>query len=70
MTAALDVRRLLREMERSGWTVQRTRSDHYKLIHPSGEFVFMASTPSCHRWEKNVRARIRRIETKANEEQT
>jgi hypothetical protein len=67
MTSTSDVRRLIRELCRQGWAVQHTGSGHHKLIDPSGEFMFLPRSPSCHRWEKNARAWVRRVEEKAQQ---
>lgn len=46
--------------EQFGCTVERTRSQHIRLRHPSGWFVITSFTPSCHRVFKNVRSSLRR----------
>jgi predicted RNA binding protein YcfA (HicA-like mRNA interferase family) len=70
MTATSDVRRLIRELRRQGWAVQNTGSGHHKLTHPSGEFMFLPHSPSCHRWEKNARAWVRKVEARAQRKET
>jgi hypothetical protein len=62
MSHTSDVRRLIRELRRQGWVVQQTGSGHHKATHPSGGFMFLPCSPSCHRWEKNARAWIRQVE--------
>ena len=44
-----DLRALLDDARRRGWSVDRTRSDHWRLRHPSGAIVYSGSTPSCPR---------------------
>jgi len=43
-----------------GCTVERTRGDHLRIVHPSGWFVFASSTPGDHRALRNAAAEIRR----------
>ena len=57
-----DLRALLDDARRRGWSVDRTRSDHWRLRHPSGAIVDSGSTPSCPRAVRNAAAAIRRVE--------
>lgn len=51
----------LRQLERSGYTLVRTGSDHLRITHPtlSGP-VFCAMTPSSRRTLNNLRALLAR----------
>jgi predicted RNA binding protein YcfA (HicA-like mRNA interferase family) len=55
-----DLREVLVEAERSGWTVDHTRRGHLRLTHPNGALVYCSSTPSDYRGVKNLRALLRR----------
>lgn len=54
-----EVCKLVAKLRRAGVTVERTRNGHWKVITPHGP-VFMASTPSDHRAERNTKAMLRR----------
>lgn len=60
-----DLRRLLAAARRRGWSVEKTRSSHWRLRHPSGAQVTAGSTPSCPRALMNLRADLRRAERRA-----
>lgn len=58
---ALEWRRKLDELAREyGATVERTKNNHYRIIHPSGWRVVVASTPGDWRSFQNARRDIRR----------
>jgi class 3 adenylate cyclase len=48
-----------------GCTMERTRGDHLRIVHPSGWFVFAASTPGDHRALHHVTAELRRRRRRA-----
>ena len=55
-----DLRQLFRMARARGWVIERTRSDHWKLLHPpTGAIVFTGSTPSCPRAVRNAEAPTR-----------
>lgn len=56
MASTKDLKALVRTAERAGWTVSRTRNDHYRWIHPQGgKPYFSSSTPSDSRAIRNIR---------------
>lgn len=65
MSKSSDVKKiddLLREIDAlAGWRTGRTRNNHYILYPPDGQsLIHFPSTPSDHRWMKNLRAEIRK----------
>jgi hypothetical protein len=57
-----DLARLLEPARGRGWSVQRTRSSHWKLRYPSGEILFTGSTPGGPASLRNFAADLRRVE--------
>lgn len=61
-----DVRKLLKELKRSGFEIEDVHRSsgvsHHKVRHPDhpGKMVTMSATPSDHRAIKNMRADLRR----------
>lgn len=56
-----DLRKLVREMEKQGWTVEHMNSDHLRWYPPDGrDPVFSGSTPSDWRALRNIKAKLRR----------
>lgn len=57
-----DWRRIVKEAERQGWTIERGRKGQLKLIppDPAKQIVFVHGTPSDHRAIKNAIAEMRR----------
>lgn len=51
---------VVREVESEGWTLEMTGGNHVKWLHPSGAFVYGASTPSDRRAWANHLSRLRR----------
>jgi predicted RNA binding protein YcfA (HicA-like mRNA interferase family) len=50
-----------REIERLGWSAERTRGGHLRCSHPLAAYpVFAAGTPSDHRAWKNFQAHLKR----------
>lgn len=59
---AREVTKLIREIEREGWQVERGRKLHYKCRHPKGGgMVVISSSPSCGRAIANARKDIERV---------
>lgn len=54
---ARDIEALAKEF---GCVLGRTRSRHFRLVHPSGWVVIASGSPSDHHVLKNVRATLRR----------
>lgn len=54
-----DMADLVRRAQKQGWTWER-RGSHQALRSPSGEAIFMASTPSDRRTLRNIKATLRR----------
>lgn len=65
MSSSSDVKRLLKDLVRRGWTVEQGRK-HYKCYHPAGGFITVSLTPSCHHALRNIEGDINRLE-KENE---
>lgn len=54
------LRKTIAEAERQGWRVEQTSSG-IRLLSPDGVSTASVHTsPSCHRWEKNLMANLRR----------
>jgi hypothetical protein len=61
MSLKKDLKTLLAEAEKQGWTVKLAKSGHYKLYAPDGEnIVTVGSTPSDRRTLRNTVALMRR----------
>ncbi|WNL50741.1 HicA-like toxin [Ruegeria phage RpAliso] len=59
-------RKLIKEMKKRGWTYVHTGKGHLKFIYQkTGDFIFHPSTASDHRAEKNLMARVIRVEAQA-----
>lgn len=57
-----DLDTLLKQAMRAGWSVRRTRGNHWCLMAPNGKAkVYTSSTPSDWRGLPNLRAWINRI---------
>jgi hypothetical protein len=54
-----DIQQLIERLEKAGYEVGRTRSDHVKVFAPNG-VVYGPSTPSDTRAVKNFTAQLRR----------
>lgn len=56
-----DAEALLKKVQKTeGWTVEKTNGQHYKVCSPTGEMVFLPSTPGDHRALKNMKAALKR----------
>ena len=57
------MRKLHRELQREFPYAQitKTRGNHLRLRLPNGQSVFVAATPSCHRYAHNVRRDVKRV---------
>jgi len=60
MSARKDVEAYLDELEGEGWKVERTGGSHWKLTHPSGEFIICSSTPGA-RGLQNLEGDVNRL---------
>lgn len=68
MSAHSMMTKLLRELERDGFTAKRTSGRHLRFEHPAiSGCVFGPSTPSDHRGVKNLLATLRRKLRAAND---
>jgi predicted RNA binding protein YcfA (HicA-like mRNA interferase family) len=56
-----DVHRLLGESKRAGWRISRTSGGHWRLSHPGGGGVTVATKPSA-RAMLDAEAAMRRVE--------
>ena len=60
-----DLHKLFTTARARGWIVERTRSDHFKLLHPpTGAIIYSSATPSCPRAVRNIEGDIDRAERK------
>ncbi|TME30806.1 MAG: hypothetical protein E6I66_08625 [Chloroflexi bacterium] len=58
---AKEVRELVEKARRQGWRAEQLPNGHWKLLAPDGiGIVWLAGTPSDHRWRKNAISRMRR----------
>lgn len=56
-----DLRQLLKQAAKHGWSCSLRNGGHLKITHTSGAVVTAASTASDYRALKNVRAAIERV---------
>lgn len=50
------------DLIRRGWTVTKTRRNHWKLVHRNGSIVFASFTPGDHRSAQNFEHDLRKAE--------
>ncbi len=62
------LKRVVRYAVDHGWFVERTRGGHVRFIKPGGPPVFTGFSPSDARAEKNVLARLRRVQRHEGDE--
>lgn len=55
-----EVRKLIRRLEKDGWSARKTGGGHWVVRSPEGVPVSMPSSPSDHRSMKNVMAKLKR----------
>lgn len=55
-----NMKKLKKEAEEQGWTVEVTKKNHLKWISPDGDSVITSSTPSEYRGQKNFLSSLRR----------
>ena len=55
---------VLKEMRDEGWTIEPTRGDHFRWLHPSGAILISSATPSDWRAWANHLSRMRRARTR------
>ena len=62
MSARKDLETLVRDLQRQGWTVVKTKNGHWQFISPEAgrAIVVASSTPSDLREIANTRSRLRR----------
>jgi hypothetical protein len=41
-----DLAKIMREVSKAGWTIERRANNHIKVIAPDGGFTFISATPS------------------------
>ena len=59
MTKMKELNKLLSLANDQGWKVERAKNNHYKLLAPNGNIVFVSSTPSDHRALQNIERDLR-----------
>lgn len=52
---------IVKEARKQGWTVEETRNQHIRFISPSGAVYIAHKTASDHRGIKNMKAHLRRL---------
>ena len=62
------LKRVARYAVTHGWNVERTRGGHVRFIKPGCPPVFTGFSPSDARAEKNVLARLRRVQRHEGDE--
>ena len=68
MSSHSTMSKLLRDLERHGFTATRTNGGHLRFSHPAiSGWVFGPSTPSDHRAVKNLVATLKRKLRAAND---
>ena len=50
---------LLELATEQGWKVERNKNNHFKFLSPTGNIVFVSSTPSDHRALENIKRDLR-----------
>jgi hypothetical protein len=56
-----EVREVVEEAQRQGWHCVERSNGHWMCLAPDGAgIVWIAGTPSDHRWKKNTIAKMRR----------
>lgn len=55
-----DLRQLIKEAEKDGWSAERTRGGHIRFTRPGRGPVFFGSTPGDRRAYMNCRSALRR----------
>lgn len=56
-----DVQKVLRRVRKAGWSVRRTKKNHYKVTPPSGEgSLFFSATPGDRRAIRELYSKLRR----------
>lgn len=53
-----DVKQYLRNLQRNGFVVKRTRSSHWKVYYNTTYIATVPSTPSDHRSLENTKKRV------------
>ena len=62
MSQRKDITKLLRELRRSGYTIELLNGGHYKATPPVGRHTIISQTPSCPSALGNIRADLRRAQ--------
>ena len=62
-----DLRRVVRDAEKRGWTASKTNGGHIRLTKPGCQPVFTSQTPSDKRTAKNAEMQLRRNELSSRE---
>jgi predicted RNA binding protein YcfA (HicA-like mRNA interferase family) len=52
---------IIKAVVAQGWTVEQTKSCHYRFTAPSGNFFFTSSTPSDVRALERIKSDIRKL---------
>lgn len=57
-----EINRIVAELRRQGWTVEKTKANHWKAESPHGKGTcFFSSTPGEGRSIQNTRAQLKRM---------
>lgn len=60
MSKINDLNDLIKQAQKQGWSIDRTKNNHYKWLSPLGRFFFSSGTPSDHRALKNIQRDLRK----------
>ncbi len=60
MSAASDFDKLVKQLKRAGWKVDKTTRGHWRMASPEGGVVIASGTPSDHRAISNLRSQLKR----------
>lgn len=60
-----EVRKFMRPLLKRGWSESYLSDGHIIITHVSGQQVKLPGTPSGHSWQKQAKAKIRKIEASA-----
>lgn len=63
-----DTRRIVKAAISRGWTLLKT-AKHWMMIHPKGDRVTFAATPSCPHAVKNFEQDLARVEKRIQREE-
>lgn len=57
----MDRRAVFKELRNQGWSLEKTKNNHWKITNPAGRSCFTGSTPGDKRAVRNLMADLRRL---------